>query len=138
MSKSPTAWVTNPLASTSNIIEYDVSTEKYDNAAQPYDGVNNNPSPTTWKNPTAYTPLSELYQQYYGGPTTVPLFAAPLHWVANPGEINQAGQYVEANSAEADLYEYDGTQTGTSYSNPTVKYGSSSICTRQHRYVHPL
>jgi len=88
--------------------------------------VTNNPSPTTWKNPTAYTPLSVLYQQYYGGPTTVPLYAAPSHWVLNPGEVNQAGQYVETNSAEADLYPYDGGSTFTSYSDSTISYSDSA------------
>ena len=124
--KNPTAWVWNPLASTSNIINYDDSTEEYDVSTQPYDGVNNSPSPTTWKNPTAYTPLSELYQQYYGGPSSVPLYAAPSHWVANPGEINQSGQYVETNSAEANLYPYDQGAREYDNANPKTNYDGTN------------
>ncbi len=119
MSKSPTSWTFNPLASTADLINYDVSTEPYDNSAQPYDGVSSD-SYASWKNPTAYTPLSELYQQYYGGPTTVPLFAAPVHWAANPGMENQAGTYVATAGAEADLDIFDNSTDSYDGSNSAV------------------
>lgn len=120
MAKSPTYWNPNPIASTSNLINYDVATQPYDSATQPYDGVLAKESLANWKNPTAYTPLSELYQQYYGGPTTVPLFAAPTHWVGNPGMINQSGQYVPTAGAEADLDIYDNATDSYDGSNPLV------------------
>lgn len=128
MAKSPTAWVVNPLASTADVVNYDSATTPYDASTQPYDGYSaSTASPTTWKNPTAYTPLSELYQQYYGGPVTeVPLYAAPSHWVPNPGEINQAGQYVEADSSEADLYIYDGV-TGNPYASASITYSDANV-----------
>jgi hypothetical protein len=124
--RNPTTWVANPLASTADIINYDVATEEYDVSTQPYDGVTNNPSPTTWKNPTSYTPLSELYQQYYGGPTSVPLYAAPVTWVANPGEINQSGQYVETDSADANLYPYDQSAREYDNTNPDTNYDGTN------------
>jgi hypothetical protein len=125
--KNPTGWNFNPLASTTDLINYDVATEKYDTSTQPYDGyASNTPSPNTPKNPTAYTPLSVLYQQYYGGPTTVPLYAAPSHWVANPGEINQAGQYIETDSAEANLYPYDQGTREYDNNNPKTDYDGTN------------
>ena len=135
MAKSPTAWSFNPLASTANLINYDVSTEPYDNSTQPYDGVTNQ-SYASWKNPTAYTPLSELYQLYYGGPTSVPLFAAPITWVFNPGINNQNATYVPSEGATANLYPYDqstrpydGTLNGTyaTYSSSSVTYSDSDV-----------
>lgn len=125
MSKSPTSWTINPLASTSNVIEYDNSKTPYDDATQPYDGYSSSsPSPTSIKNPTAYTPLSELYQQYYGGPTEVPLYAAPRHWVANPYEFNETGQYTEGMSAEANLYPYD--QSTREYDQTALDYDGTN------------
>jgi hypothetical protein len=120
VSKNPTGWNFNPVASTADLINYDVSTEPYDKSTQPYDGyASNSPSPNTPKNPTAYTPLSELYQQYYGGPSTVPLFAAPSHWDYNPGLVNQSGQYVTSLSGSANVYEYD--QSTREYDNDNDK-----------------
>lgn len=118
MAKHATAWNFNLVADTANLINYDVSTEPYDNSAQPYDGVTQ--SLASWKNPTAYTPLSELYQQYYGGPTSVPLFAAPIHWVGNPGMENQAGTYVATAGSEADLDIYDNSTDSYDGSNTAV------------------
>ena len=122
MAKSPTGWTINPLAPTANVINYDSAIMPYDKSTQPYDGFpDNTPSPTSWKNPTAYTPLSELYQQYYGGSVThVPLWAAPSHWVYNPGIINQSGIYVPTQGAEADLDIYDNTTDSYDGSNANV------------------
>ena len=126
MAKSPTAWSFNPLASTANLINYDVSTEPYDNSTQPYDGVTNQ-SYASWKNPTAYTPLSELYQQYYGGPTSVPLFAAPITWVFNPGINNQNATYVPSEGATADLDIWDNSADSYDGSNSAVSPSYDSI-----------
>lgn len=120
MAKAPTYWNPNPIASTSNLINYDVSTEPYDNASQPYDGVLQGESLLNWKNPTYYTPLSELYQQYYGGPTSVPLFAAPSTWVFNPGINNQNATYVPSEGATADLDIYDNSTDSYDGSNSAV------------------
>ena len=126
MAKSPTAWSFNPLASTANLINYDVSTEPYDSSTQPYDGVTNQ-SYASWKNPTAYTPLSELYQQYYGGPTSVPLFAAPITWVFNPGINNQNATYVPSEGATADLDTWDNATDSYDGSNSSVSPNYDSI-----------
>jgi hypothetical protein len=125
--KNPTGWNFNPLASQADLIEYDTVTEPYDNEQQPYDGYASTfPSPNTPKTPTAYTPLSELYQQYYGGPSYVPLYAAPSHWVFNPGLVNQSGQYVTTAGAEANLYPYDQSNRLYDNDNPDTDYDGTN------------
>jgi hypothetical protein len=110
---NPTSWNFNPTASTSNVVEYDSATRKYDVSTQPYDGYAVGTNPYNWKNPTAYT-NSLVYpaeQQYYGGPSYVPLYGGPTNWVANAGIVNQSGQYVPSQGADANLREYNGSST---------------------------
>lgn len=153
MQAAPTTWNFNPTVSTSNVVEYDgaVTTTSYsdpsigygsatdlysgissgtgrvyDLATQPYDGYIAGTNPYNWKNPTAYT-NSLVYpaaQQYYGGPSYVPLYGGPTNWVANPGIKNQSGQYVTTDGAYADLRPYDGTSNANTYSDPSVAYSS--------------
>ena len=118
----PTAWNFNPTASTSNVVEYDSATREYDLSTQPYDGYASGVNPYNWKNPTAYT-NSLVYpaeQQYYGGPSYVPLYGGPTNWVANAGIVNQAGQYVPSEGANADLNIYDDSTDSYDGSNPDV------------------
>jgi hypothetical protein len=119
---NPTAWNFNPTASTSNIVEYDDSTRPYDQSTQPYDGVTEGESLDNWKNPTSWTSslIPPAAQQYYGGPTSVPLYAGATAWNANPGIVNQAGQYVPDEGANADLYPYD--QSTAEYDSGSRNY----------------
>lgn len=127
---APTTWNFNPLANTSNVINYDVSTEPYDKSTQPYDGFSTKTSTANWKNPTAYSSslVAGATQQYYGGPSTVPLYAGPTTWYANATPDNLSGQYDPNNTAYSNLYTYDNVSpTGTStYSNPTTLYASTT------------
>jgi hypothetical protein len=130
MAGQPTKWATNPTASTANVVEYDSTTRKYDVHTQPYDGYNIGIRPFNWKNPSAWqnSLAFPAQQQYYGGPSFVPLYGGPTHWQANPGIVNQAGQYVPSVGAEADLYAYDGIGPASqSYANSTISYGSSTV-----------
>lgn len=113
MQAGPTSWINNPIASTSNVVEYDSANQQYDDASQPYDGYAAGENPNSWKNPAAWT-NSLIYpaqQQYYGGPSYVPLYGGPTNWVANAGIVNQAGQYVPSEGADANLRQYDGAMT---------------------------
>ena len=127
----PTLWNFNPLADTSSVINYD-STVPYDDDTQPYDGFATPTSLTSWKNPTGWnnTLLPGSNQVYYGGPTTVPLNAGPTVWYANATPSNEAGIYDPlnpVNNAYANLYTYDGIQSGTpiTYGDSSINYGSS-------------
>ena len=160
---NPTSWNFNPLLPTSNIINYDSSTEKYDTATQPYDGIPGvaatvatiihssgkfkmflglgfpltSPSGAVstvtkggyaiysqilWKNPTSYKSslIAGATQQYYGGPSTVPLYAGPTSWFANANPANLAGQYKPQNNAYANVRPYD--IATLAYDSSTVQY----------------
>lgn len=144
MSKNPTAWTYNWTAPTTNVIQYDLSTEPYDNSAQPYDGYPAGVSPNSIKTPTVWTTLSgvgSLYQQYYGGPTDVPLWAAPTHWSYNWGLQYQDNYYNTTLGAEADLDIYDNSTDSYDGSNSAVSpnYDSTnngeSFFSRKHPTV---
>jgi hypothetical protein len=104
----PTSWNFNPLANTSNLIDYD-GTNEYDSSTQPYDGFSTPTSTSNWKNPTAYQSslIAGAMQQYYGGPSEVPLYAGPTTWLANDAPTNEAGQYMPENSAYANVRPYN-------------------------------
>jgi hypothetical protein len=110
---NPTAWNFNPTASTANVVEYDSATTQYDVSTQPYDGYAAGQNPYNWKNSTAWTNslVSPAQQQYYGGPSYVPLYGGPTSWVLNPGMVNQSGQYVPTQGADANLRAYDSATT---------------------------
>lgn len=99
---------------------------EYDESTQPYDGYAVGVQPYNWKNPTAYSNslIFPAQQQYYGGPSYVPLYGGPTTWVANAGIVNQAGQYVTTDGAYANLRPYDGDISGTPYSDPGTAYSS--------------
>ncbi len=134
----PTQWNYNPLASTSNVINYDGANE-YDDTAQPYDGFSSPTSTITWKNPTAWknTQLPGSEQIYYGGPTSVPLNAGPTQWYPNASPSNESGIYDPLNPINnpyTNLYPYDGDEivassdyssTSTTYSDSTVNYSTT-------------
>lgn len=112
------------------MVEYD-GTNEYDVSTQPYDGYAANQNPYTWKNATTWD-NSLVYpaaQQYYGGPSYVPLYGGPTNWVLNAGIVNQAGQYVPTQGADADLWPYDGETSGSSdtYSSSTITYADASV-----------
>lgn len=126
MQAEPTSWNFNPTASTSNVVEYDSATREYDVATQPYDGYEAGVNPYNWKNPAAWQ-NSLIYpaaQQYYGGPSYVPLYGGPTNWVANAGIVNQAGQYVPSQGADANLRAYDGS--GTLYDSDQFDYDGTN------------
>ncbi len=127
----PTQWNFNPLVNNTNVIEYDVDTQPYDSATQPYDGYTTSTSTVSWKNPTTWANSLVVgsYQEYYGGPSYVPLYGAPTQWFGNETPDNEAGQYDPSNSAYANLYNYDNLNpsTATTYSNPKTTYSSSTI-----------
>ena len=105
----PTQWNFNPIVNTASITVYDNSALAYDTSTQPYDGYPSGNRPYNWKNATGWT-NSLVYpaeQQYYGGPSYVPLYGAPTVWDFNAGMVNQAGQYVSSLSGSADIYPYD-------------------------------
>lgn len=137
----PTTWNFNPLANTADVIVYD-GTNSYDSSTQPYDGFATPTSLVSWKNPTAYQSslIAGATQQYYGGPSTVPLYAGPTTWYANATPDNLSGQYNPQNSVYANLrlydlanqeydsgtIDYDGVVT-TGGGTQTTTYGSSSV-----------
>lgn len=126
--ENPTAWNFNPTASTANVVGYDSASRNYDVSIQPYDGYAAGQNPYNWKNATGWQ-NSLVYpaaQQYYGGPSYVPLYGGPTNWVANAGIVNQAGQYVPTQGADADLWLYDGGVAIAGYSDATVTYASVS------------
>lgn len=126
MAMNPTAWNPNPAASTESVVEYDSATRQYDDSSQPYDGYQTGQNPYSWKNPAAWQ-NSLIYpaaQQYYGGPSYVPLYGGPTNWVANAGIVNQAGQYVPTQGADANLRPYDGTTTP--YDSGTLDYDGTN------------
>lgn len=152
---NPTTWSFNPTTPTTNVVEYDgdstgsitysdpviaysSSTQtystsstggrEYDLADQPYDGYAAGVNPYNWKHPTAYSNslIFPAAQQYYGGPSYVPLYGGPTNWVANAGIVNQAGQYVPTQGADANLRFYDGNVTNTTYSEATITYSSAT------------
>lgn len=107
------------------MVEYDGARE-YDVSTQPYDGYDAGQNPYTWKNATTWD-NSLIYpaaQQYYGGPSYVPLYGGPTNWVANAGIVNQAGQYVPTQGADANLREYDGSST--IYDSDTFDYDGTN------------
>lgn len=130
----PTQWNFNPLADNSNVINYD-GDNVYDEGTQPYDGYSTPTSTANWRNATSWSNslVVGTYQEYYGGPSYVPLYGAPTQWFANETPTNEAGVYDPSNSAYANLYPYDqstrpydGTLSGTTdYSSSTVTYSSS-------------
>lgn len=126
----PTQWNFNPLANTSNVIEYD-GTNEYDSSTQPYDGYSTATSTVNWRNPTSWANSLVVgsYQEYYGGPSYVPLYGQPTQWFANASPDNEAGQYDPTNSAYADLYTYDNldTSTSTTYSSPTNTFSEATL-----------
>ena len=118
----PTQWSFNPMADTSLDIEYGDTTTQYGSTTQPYGGYANETSLANWRNPTSWANslVVGTYQEYYGGPTYVPLNGAPTQWFPNAQPDNEAGQYDPSNSAYANLREYDsGTQP---YDSATTEY----------------
>ncbi len=138
----PTQWNFNPLADNSNVINYD-GDNVYDDSAQPYDGYSTATSTVNWRNATSWTNSLVVgsYQEYYGGPSYVPLYGAPTQWFTNETPDNEAGVYDPSNSAYANLHNYDqavpydGTLTGsditysssTPYSSMEDSYNGTSI-----------
>lgn len=106
---APTIWNFNPLANTSDVIEYGSSTTEYGSDTQPYGNYAEATSQISWKNPTAYQSslVAGATQQYYGGPSEVPLYAAPTTWFANGAPTNESGQYTPENDAYANVRPYD-------------------------------
>ena len=102
-------WNFNPLANTSDVIDYGSTTTKYGSTTQPYGNYASPTSQITWKNPTAYQSslVAGATQQYYGGPSTVPLYAGPTTWYANANPANAAGQYEPEDNAYANVRPYD-------------------------------
>ncbi len=124
----PTQWNFNPMADTSLDIEYGDSTTQYGSTTQPYGGYANETSLANWRNPTSWANslVVGTYQEYYGGPSYVPLNGAPTQWFPNAQPDNEAGQYDPNNSAYANLWTYDGVINGTpiDYGDATVNYGA--------------
>lgn len=113
MQAEPTSWNFNPVASTSNVVEYDSASREYDLSTQSYDGYAAGANPYNWKNAAVWqnSLVYPAQQQYYGGPSYVPLYGGPTNWVANSGIVNQSGQYVPSEGADANLRQYDGAMT---------------------------
>lgn len=105
----PTLWNYNPMANTANDIDYNDSSVTYTDASQPYGGYTTPTSSVNWRNPTSWANSLVVgsYQEYYGGPSYVPLWGAATQWFANETPDNEAGQYDPSNSAYANLYPYD-------------------------------
>ncbi len=129
MAQNPTSWNLNPTASTADVIPFDSATVPYDSATQPYDGYASGQKPYNWKNATSYT-NSLVYpaeQQYYGSPSYVPLYGAPVKWDLNPGIVNLAGQYETSLSGSADIYPFDESlpydQSGVTFDGMNIQYG---------------
>jgi hypothetical protein len=119
---NPTSWNLNPTASTADVVPYDSAIREYDVSTQPYDSYASGNNPYNWKNASVWT-NSLVYpaqQQYYGGPSYVPLYGGPTAWVANPGMVNQSGQYVSSQGANADLDIYDNSTDSFDGSNTAV------------------
>jgi len=127
----PTLWNFNPLANTANNIDYGDDTTDYGSTTQPYGGYSTPTSTANWRNPTAWANSLVVgsYQEYYGGPSYVPLNAAPTQWFANAAPDNEAGVYDPTSGAYADLYNYDNVNpsTFTTYSNPNSDYSESTL-----------
>lgn len=107
------------------MVEYD-GTNEYDVSTQPYDGYQSGQNPYNWKSATTWqnSLVFPAEQQYYGGPSFVPLYGGPTNWVANAGIVNQAGQYVPTQGADANLREYDGSST--IYDSGTFDYDGTN------------
>jgi hypothetical protein len=124
---APTQWNFNPTVNTSNDLTYPDTGTEYGSTTQPYGGyTSTDGNPYNWKNATTWT-SSLVYpaeQQYYGGPSYVPLYGAPTAWDLNPGMINQAGQYVSSLSGSANVYPYD--QSTREYDQTAVTYDGTN------------
>ncbi len=118
----PTQWNFNPLANTSNLIDYGDSDTEYASTTQPYGGYSTSTSTVNWRNPTAWSNslVVGTYQEYYGGPSYVPLYGAPTQWFTNETPDNEAGVYDPSNSAYANLREYD--LSNQEYDSSTTGY----------------
>lgn len=118
----PTQWNFNPLANTSNVIEYGDSSTEYASTFQPYGGYSTPTSTANWRNPTSWqnSLVVGSYQEYYGGPSYVPLYGAPTQWFTNEAPDNAAGVYDPSNSAYANLHPYD--QSTEVYDSSTNGY----------------
>lgn len=124
---TPTQWNFNPTVNTANDIQYGDTVTEYGSSTQPYGGYGSTDgNPNSWKNATTWT-NSLVYpaeQQYYGGPSYVPLYGAPTLWDYNAGLENLAGQYVTTQSGSANVYPYD--QSTRQYDQTAVTYDGTN------------
>jgi len=121
----PTQWNANPLANTSNVIDYADSSTDYGSTTQPYGGYSTPTSTISWKNPTSWhnTQLPGSEQIYYGGPTSVPLNAGATQWFAHGSPSNESGIYDPLNPVNnpyVNLYPYDSSTD--EYDSSTREY----------------